>query len=355
MSSLSKIAFSAVAAASLVSAGLTPSAPYTITTYKMIANFNETNFFDEFQFFNEDDPTHGYVQYVDYQTAQKGGYAKLEDDSVYLGADHVALNPPNGRMSTRVTSKKAFKQALIIGDIAHMPEGPGIWPAFWSFGGEWPTSGEIDIIEGVNLDETNHVALHTGPGCVVTNTGSPKGVYLEHDDCNYRGGSEGCGQRTLAPFGTEFNKIKGGIYAMDWTADHISMYFFPRDSIPEDITNEKPNPATWGTPAARFNGGPSCDITSHFQEHNLIFNTDFCGDWAGSVWQWDKRLTARAEKCRDFVGAHPESYTEAYWTINSVKVYKATTEEVPQTQPTGVLPTGVSTTHTAVATNTFTA
>ncbi|PHH54684.1 Endo-1,3(4)-beta-glucanase [Ceratocystis fimbriata CBS 114723] len=142
---------------------------------------------------------------------------------------------------------------------------------------------------------------------------------------------------------------------MDWTADHISMYFFPRGSIPEDITNEEPNPATWGTPAARFNGGPSCDITSHFQEHNLIFNTDFCGDWAGSVWKWDERLTALAKKCQDFVGAHPESYTEAYWTINSVKVYKATTEEVPQAQPTGVLPTGVSTTHTAMATNTFTA
>ncbi|KAL2890435.1 putative endo-1 3(4)-beta-glucanase [Ceratocystis lukuohia] len=110
---------------------------------------------------------------------------------------------------------------------------------------------------------------------------------------------------TLAPFGTKFNAIKGGIYAMDWAADHISMYFFPRDSIPEDITNEKPNPATWGTPAARLNGGPSCDITSHFQEHNLIFNTDFCGDWAGSVWQWDKRLTALSKKCEDFAGATP--------------------------------------------------
>ncbi|KAL1898334.1 hypothetical protein Cpir12675_001959 [Ceratocystis pirilliformis] len=220
----------------------------------------------------------------------------MVDGSVYLGADHVAVNPRKGRMSTRLTSKKAFKQALIIADIAHMPEG----------------LGEIDIIEGINLDERNHVTLHTGPGCVVTNTGSPEDVFLVHDNCNYGGGSAGCSQLTKAPFDTEFNKVKGGVYAMDWTADYISMYFFPRDSIPDDITNEKPNPVTWGTSTARFNGGSGCDINSHFQEHRVIFNTDFCGDWASSLWQFDARLTALSKKCEDFVGAHPESYTEAY-------------------------------------------
>ncbi|PHH53780.1 Endo-1,3(4)-beta-glucanase [Ceratocystis fimbriata CBS 114723] len=353
MSSLSKIAFSAVAAASLVSAGLTPPAPYTITTYKMIANFNDTNFFEEFEFFTDADPTHGYVEYVNYKTALDGGYAKLEDGFVYLGADHVAVNPPKGRMSTRLTSKQAFKQVLIIADISHMPEGPGIWPAFWSYSEKWPYKGEIDIIEGINLDERNHATLHTGPGCVVTNTGSPKDVFLVHDDCNYGGGSEGCSQLTNAPFGTAFNKIQGGVYAMDWTADYISMYFFPRDSIPDDITNEKPNPATWGTPTARFNGGPGCDINAHFQEHHMIFNTDFCGDWAGSLWQFDDRLTALSEMCKDFVGAHPNFYTKAYWAINSVKVYKATTEEVPKANPTGVLPASVSSTPAARAANTF--
>lgn len=35
-------------------------------------------------------------------------------------------------------------------DLEHMPSGCGTWPAFWSVGPNWPSAGEIDIIEGVN-------------------------------------------------------------------------------------------------------------------------------------------------------------------------------------------------------------
>ncbi|KAL1885352.1 hypothetical protein Cpir12675_006979, partial [Ceratocystis pirilliformis] len=59
--------------------------------------------------------------------------------------------------------------------------------------------------------------------------------------------------------------------------------------------------------------------------------------------------------CEDFVGAHPESYTEAYWAINSIKIYKATAEEVPEALPTGLLPVAVSSTNTPKATNTLAA
>lgn len=51
-----------------------------------------------------------------------------------------------------------------------MPEGQGIWPAFWmmptedTFGG-WPSSGEIDIMEFLGHElKTNHGAVHYGDG-----------------------------------------------------------------------------------------------------------------------------------------------------------------------------------------------
>ena len=49
-----------------------------------------------------------------------------------------------------------------------MPSGKGIWPAFWTLGDDigsvnWPTCGEIDIMEAVNDVTVNHGSAH-GPG-----------------------------------------------------------------------------------------------------------------------------------------------------------------------------------------------
>ena len=54
-----------------------------------------------------------------------------------------------------------------------MPTGCATWPAWWSFGKEvpgdprttWPNLGEIDIIEGVNVNTQNQAALHTNNTC----------------------------------------------------------------------------------------------------------------------------------------------------------------------------------------------
>lgn len=50
---------------------------------------------------------------------------------------------------------------------------------------------------------------------------------------------------------------------MLWTDAHIEVYFFPRSSIPSDITNKAPTPdkGGWGQPVARFSGLPQTQAT----------------------------------------------------------------------------------------------
>ncbi|KAF4505318.1 hypothetical protein G6O67_007279 [Ophiocordyceps sinensis] len=75
---------------------------------------------------------------------------------------------------------------------------------------------------------------------------------------------------------------------------------------------------------ARFAGGSGCDIDSHFSNNQLVFDTTFCGDWAGNpdVWGSDKTCAAKAATCDDYVAANPGEFRDAFWEINSIKVFQ---------------------------------
>lgn len=297
------------------------SAGYTIKD-----SYDHSNFYDGFNFFSGSDPTHGYVKFLDAPTSSSSGVAGSTSyagvTAVYLGVDHTTVNPTGGRAATRVTSNNVYTHGLFIADIAHMPGGIcGVWPAFWTFGSPWPNNGEIDIIEGVNAQNTNIMTLHTTDGCTMTNSGSTAGSNLFEANCNANSGYNGCGQSSTVAnaYGAGFNANGGGVYAMEWTSSHISIYFFPRNAIPNDITAGTPNPDGWGTPTSKFTGN-SCDIDSHFKEHNIVFDTTFCGDWAGSVWA-SSTCASLADTCQNYVANNPAAFEKAYWLINSVKVY----------------------------------
>jgi hypothetical protein len=112
-------------------------------------------------------------------------------------------------------------------------------------------------------------------------------------------------------FGTPFNDIGGGVYATEWTSEYIRIWFFPRDSIPSDIEAGMPDPSTWGLPQANFQG--SCDIDSHFHDHQIVFDTTFCGDWAGAdgVWYNDAVCSAMGKTCKTFVAENPGEFIDA--------------------------------------------
>ena len=130
----------------------------------------------------------------------------------------------------------------------------------------WPNNGEIDIIEGVNLQTGNQNTMHTSDGCSFVG-----------QSCL---GNSGCQQKfeDFDAFGDGFNANNGGIYAMEWTSDHISHWFFERGSEPEDVLGDAPDPSRWNPPKTTFVGGNGCDINSHFMNQQIVFDVTFCGE-----------------------------------------------------------------------------
>lgn len=165
----------------------------------------------------------------------------------------------------------------------------------------------------MNLATNTTYTLHTGPGCT-----------FSQGDCNAPGsGNLGCGTAShdTQTLSDGFNEIGGGVFALEWTSSAINVFFFPRNgNIPQDIAAGNPDPSTWGSPSTSFSGS-GCDISSHFQNHQIVFDTTFCGDWAGKVFSDDPVCGSKATTCQEFVSSNPSEFKDAYWLINSVKVY----------------------------------
>ncbi|KAJ0121472.1 glycoside hydrolase family 16 protein [Diaporthe amygdali] len=338
MPSFAKISFTLLAAIQLVAGA----------TYTLTDNYDQANFFDNFDFFSEADPTNGFVQYQNRINAASQGLAGFHKDMIYVGSDHKTVDPANGRASTRINSKKTYTQMLLVADVVHMPVGCGTWPALWTYNADWPNKGEIDIIEGVNSQQSNQVTLHTAAGCTMTKGNTVDGTELsETGDCNAGSGGTGCPQTTnsTSNFGKGLNAQGGGVYAMLWDNEAISVWFFPRNSTMQNritSSNSTIDPTTFGTPLASFVGGSTCNIENTFKEHWITINTDFCGQWAGLKWSEDAECAAKAATCEEYAAQDPNAFVDAYWLFNSIKVYSksgSTGTPTPTTTGFGGAPT----------------
>jgi len=305
--------------------------PQSDATYTLTDDWAGNDFFPAFDFYTGSDPTHGYVHFVDYNTALSEGLIKI-GNPIYMGADHSKVASGSGRDSVRIQSKKTFNSGLIIIDLVHMPVGCGTWPAFWTCGPNWPSGGEIDIIEGVDNQATDLTTLHTNNGCDMS--GEDPNSFTGHwstgsqgnpaDNCSTGAtdqySNQGCSiVANAGSYGTTLNNGKGGVFATEWDPSvGIQMWFFNRNSIPSDITDNNPNPSNWGKPYARFPFGSNCP-SSHFYTHQIIFDLTFCGDWDGSVFGAD---CPNKGSCNSYVQNNPSAFEEAYWSVNYVKVFQ---------------------------------
>ncbi|EJD55251.1 hypothetical protein AURDEDRAFT_109653 [Auricularia subglabra TFB-10046 SS5] len=285
------------------------------------------SFFQGWDFWTLPDPTAGTVQYVDEDTARSNNL--IETNGAGNAIMRVDTTPviQGNRMSVRITTQYAYTGGLVILDAVHMPTGCGTWPAFWSNGPTWPVTGEIDILEGVNDQVNNQATIHTRAGCTIPTTNAAvgaTGTMVNGFNCDVAATQNaGCG--TVLPdganYGAAFNAAGGGVYAMLWDETAIAVWFFPRSRIPNDIADRRPQPGSWGTPFARWPGS-SCNTMDFFKDHNAIFDTTFCGDWAGNVWGQSCAAKTGVATCPDFVRQHGDAFAEAYWEVKSVAIYQ---------------------------------
>jgi beta-glucanase (GH16 family) len=101
----------------------------------------------------------------------------------------------SGRLDTR--GKMTFTYGTAAARIK-LTAGQGLWPAFWALGdGQWPATGEMDIMENVGERDWTNVALH-GPG--------------------YSGNTPLSSRR---PFPSSNDNTAWHVYSMDWSPDRI--------------------------------------------------------------------------------------------------------------------------------------
>lgn len=140
-----------------------------------------------------------------------------------------------------------------------------------------------DILEGVNDAQTNQATLHTGSTCSISSSNMSENISADNCDVS-DGDNTGCGITTTdqAIYGATFNTNGGGVYATLITTSNIIVWFWPRGSVPNDVLSGVPDALSWSTPIANISG--PCNFGSTFTAQQLVFDTTFCGDWAGLVW-----------------------------------------------------------------------
>ncbi|OEH76822.1 PAN domain-containing protein [Cyclospora cayetanensis] len=324
----------------------------------------------KFFFFEWGDPTGGTVEYVGKADAQKYNLIKtMSDGRIQLLTDTTeVLANGKGRKSVRLTSQKAWRDALWVLDLNHMPTGCGTWPAWWTVGWDpWPDTGEIDIIEGANLQEHAHAAVHTKKGCVMpSSTDEFNGRWTEtvHGqaiDCWDLATSDnvGCSIESYEDaYGAPLNRKGGGLYVMQLHhSKYIRIWFFTRQEAPLDLTSGTPTPDFWNQkPLAYFTLGSNCKGDQYFGEQRIVINTTFCGGYAGYTFSEAQGCPGNGlTDCEKYVRENPSAFREAYWDIKSIKVYQRSGQHcqtiVTTTTTTGTLATSTEWTGSAEGTS----
>lgn len=187
---------------------------YTPLNYRLVDAYQGRSFFDKFNYFSDEDPTDGFVVYVNRDAAQNLNLTYASDTSAILRVDSFTPRAVGGRNSVRIESKNTYDTGLFVFDIIHTPYGCGTWPALWLTDGyNWPNNGEIDVLESTNEGSNgNEITLHTTKGCNMNVKRKELGSPVKKSCDNSTDGNSGCGVLgDSSTYGQEFNQNGGGV------------------------------------------------------------------------------------------------------------------------------------------------
>ncbi|MGB5578774.1 MAG: glycoside hydrolase family 16 protein, partial [Woeseiaceae bacterium] len=172
------------------------------------------------------------------------------------------LNYTSARINTE--DRFAFKYGRIEARIK-MPSGQGLWPAFWMLSQDsdyvcgvdnqgndrpcvWAATGEIDIVEAINLDGTNGNEIFA---------------------TIHYGGEFPANQSTSVTYTPSVDVTESfNTYAIEWDEDEIRWYFNGLLYAVQDSWN-----------SAALNGGPSAPFDQNF---HILLNLAVGGNFPGS-------------------------------------------------------------------------
>ncbi|KAI5115817.1 hypothetical protein M0805_005589 [Coniferiporia weirii] len=296
-------------------------------SFELAFNHSGANFLDNWTFYNGIDTNNtGNVLFQTQQQAQQEQLTFLNSAGNFIikvdNTTDGSNDPTFGRPSVKLLSNYTFTSGnLILFDAVHLPFGCSVWPAFWSQGPVWPDDGEIDIIEGVNLQTQDEISLHTLDGCThpdnASSTGLETGSLVSTDCFNQTNGNQGCIVEVPGnSYGQNFASSGGGVYALNWNTTGIYSWFFPRSSVPSDLPTDSPDPDGWGLPTA-FYPTSSCDTSTFIKPQTLILDITICGNFAGLSQVFSQTCSGT---CTDLVPI-PSNYDNAYFEISYIRVF----------------------------------
>ena len=118
-------------------------------------------------------------------------------------------------------------------------------------------------------------------------------------------------------YGANFASNGGGAYALNWNSSGLYFYFFPRSSVPSDLSGSSPDPDNWGTPTG-FYPTSSCDTSKFVKDQTLILDITVCGNFAGAASVFTQTCSGT---CTDLVPT-ASNYDNAYFEMKFIRVFE---------------------------------
>lgn len=195
----------------------------------------------------------------------------------------------------------------------------------WFFGEPWPTKGEIDIYENWNDHTFNRHTAHVDVPEVVGDcilTANDMTATIDSPNCyDFADGqspSQGC---SASEYSTTFGSTTGGVFAMEWTEEHLKIWDWLHDVAPVDVLSGNPSPSLlWGLPSYTIQ---SCNIDKAFKDMKMILNINFCSV-AGQTEKWEESCASKTgySTCTAYVAKEHDSFEQANFKVRDIKIYQ---------------------------------